>query len=193
MGNGSVYAPIDGDLLARTVGLLERRLAQRGLSIWISGIDGTGKSTLARALTGMLRAEGVDARCLHWYQWYINLVRTPPVLLHNRYRARRVLIFDRTITDNLAVLIGKRERLRWLLRPLLGAVRRFYPEPDCELYLFAGFNEIARRRPDTEERRFLAITDAYAHVLRYSNRVQLDSDPQLLGRALLLLSRLPPE
>jgi dTMP kinase len=52
---------------------VSRRLARRGLLVTFSGIDGSGKTTLARRLVDALRAEGHDAMYFwgHWRAWYM--------------------------------------------------------------------------------------------------------------------------
>jgi len=140
---------------------LRSRLRERGLAICISGVDGTGKTTLARQLVAGLDAAGMPSRHLHLHQWYINVFATPLLLLHNRHFGHKVLVFDRSIFDNIAVAAASPRFPRWLPKCALEVVRVLYPRFDHSFYLTADFGELVLRRPETREQRHAELTRMY--------------------------------
>src|SRR5687767_4023014 len=98
---------------------LRARLRQRGVAICLSGIDGSGKTTLARQLVGTLAQAGLPVRHLHVYHWYLNLFAMPALLLYNRHLGREILVLDRSFFDNIAVLSLSPRCPLWLPRSML--------------------------------------------------------------------------
>lgn len=174
----------DDSDVRRAVESLRSRLSKRGLAISISGIDGSGKTTLARDLVRMLNASGIRARYLHLYQWYWNMFRTPLLLLYNRYLGRRVLVLDRSIYDNIAVGILKLHSPRWLLRMILPAMASIYPRFDYRIYLSTSFDETRLRRPDTCKAHFMALTELYNEIGRRAKYARFRSDRKVFGEVL---------
>lgn len=184
MVDSALYETPDPALVLGATGMLRSRLRKRGVAIYISGIDGSGKTTLAQTLVEMLEASGLRAYHLHVYQWYWNVVLTPVLLLYNRYVGRKVLVLDRGIYDNIAVMAVKRHCPDWLSRVALSVVRVLYPRFDYRFYLVAAFPETVLRRPDTREARFVALGQVYDRVARRLQSMRLQSDRRLLGAAL---------
>jgi hypothetical protein len=167
--------------------ILRRYIHSRGLSIVITGADGSGKTTLATRLVETFRALGLPARCLHVHAWYANLLVMPFLLVRNRFIDRKVLILDRSIYDNLAVLAAKRG---WVVRPWVTiGLKVFYPGIDRAFYLHAERKEIALRRPDTDLDWHDRLSAAYAQIIRYSKHCVVDSDEWLYSRVVAELSR----
>jgi len=178
----------DSTLLQRAADRLRPILRKRGLAICISGIDGSGKTTLARQLVDGLDAAGLPSRYLHLYQWYVNLFATPVLLLYNRHVGRKVLLFDRSIFDNIAVAAASRRCPRWLTYGALASARALYPRFDHRFYLVTDFSETLRRRPDTREQRFAELTLIYEWIAATAGHVQLHSGPTLFGEVLALIA-----
>lgn len=167
---------------------LSAGLRERGLAICLSGIDGSGKTTLALQLVGRLTAAGLPARYLHLYQWYVNLLAVPLLLLYNRYFDRKVLIFDRSFFDNIAVAALSPRCPRWLPVGILRVALAFYPRFDYRFYLFADYDETLRRRPDTSEQRYAAMTSAYGWITSRARHIPLRSDAMLFDRVLRIVA-----
>jgi thymidylate kinase len=178
------YASPDAVLVQRAVGVLRSRLRKCGISIYISGIDGAGKTTLARAFVEILEAANMPARHMHVYQWYLNIILTPVLLLHNRYLGRRILIFDRGIYDNIAVLYLRQGCPEWMPRAAIDMVAALYPRMDHHFYLVTTFSEAVQRRPDTCAKRFMALTEIYEGIASRVRCIQLRSDKRLFCAAL---------
>lgn len=184
MVDSALYETPDSALVLEAIGMLRSRLHNHGVAIYVSGIDGSGKTTLARTLVDMLAASGMRARHMHVYQWYWNVVLMPVLLLYNRHVGRRVLVLDRGIYDNIAVMAVKRRCPGWLWRTALGLVHALYPQFDYRFYLVAEFPETVLRRPETREARFVALGQVYDRVARRLHCMRLQSDQRLLGAAL---------
>lgn len=165
----------------QAVEALRSRLRRRGVAISVCGIDGSGKTTLAKNLVRALGASGVPVRYLHVHQWYRNALTTPMLLLFNRYFARKTLVFDRGIYDNIAVVSVGRRCPRWLSRLMLAAVRGCYPRFDYRFYLVVSFDEARVRRPDTHRVRFAALSSIYDEIAFRAQYVQLRSDGNLFA------------
>lgn len=178
------YEKVDAAIVMRAVEVLRARLCVRGVAICLSGIDGSGKTTLAQALVETFEASGVRARHLHVYQWHLNIVLTPALLLYNRYVGRRVLVLDRGIYDNISVLAARGRCPKWFAFAAPGVVAMLYPKFDYCFYLFTTFPEIHLRRPDTCERRFAALSKIYDGVAQRLQCMRLQSDSGLFGAAL---------
>jgi thymidylate kinase len=160
------------------------RLRKRGLAISISGIDGSGKTTLARDVVRILEKSGVRARYLHLYQWYLNALSTPLLLLYNRYFGREVLVFDRSVYDNAAVALFRFDFPPAVVRAVLSSVSAIYPKFDYRIYLVTSLEETRIRRPGTCEKRFELLSKIYDEIARRVKYVRLQSDRQLLQAAL---------
>lgn len=174
----------DSMLLVQAVNVLRSRLHKGGLAISISGIDGSGKSTLARHLVHALEASGVPTRYLHLYQWYRNVLTTPIQLLYNRYFGRKLLVFDRSIYDNIAVVSMRHRCPRWLSNVALSVVLACHPKFDYRLYLVVAFDETLRRRPDTCENRFIVLSRIYDEIAYRAQYVRMRSDAHLFTAVL---------
>lgn len=184
MVDGVSYEVPDSALVLKAVEVLRSRLCKRGIAVYASGIDGSGKTTLARTLVETLEASGIRARHLHIYQWYLNIAWTPFLLLYNRHVGRQVLVFDRGIYDNVSVLAVRHRCPQWLSRAALSAVLALYPKFDYCFYLVAPFSEIILRRPDTCETRFVALGRFYDGIAFRVRSVRLQSNTRLFGAAL---------
>jgi adenylate kinase family enzyme len=160
------------------------RLRKRGLAISISGIDGSGKTTLARDVVQILQRSGIRARYLHWYQWYVNALSTPLLLLYNRYLGREVLVFDRSVYDNAAVALFKLGSPPTLVRVVLSSLSAIYPKFDYRIYLVASLEETQVRRPGTYEKRYKRLSRIFDEIARRARYVRLQSDSQLLQAVL---------
>lgn len=184
MSTDFVYERPDPELIRNAVELLQAKLSRRGIGICVSGIDGSGKTTLARGLVEVLRSSGLPARRLHLYQWYVNIAVTPLVLFYNRYFGRKILVLDRGIYDNVAVTIIKFPCPPWLSDIMIALMRACYPRVEYSFYLVANFAETLKRRPDTRERQFALLTNTYERMMARVRHDRLCSDEQSFNAAL---------
>lgn len=161
----------------------------RGVAISISGIDGSGKTTLAHELTRVLAGLDVPVRYLHVYQWHRNLLTTPVIIVVNRFFGRRVLVFDRTIYDNIAVLAIRRYCPHIFVMGILRLASRWYPRFDLRFYLHTTFPETCRRRPDTDACRYEMLRHIYDVISKRVSAVRLESDRRLFDAVLAEISR----
>lgn len=168
----------------RAAELLRSRLAKKGLVICLSGIDGSGKTTVARQLVEVLDASGVPVCHLHLYQWYVNVLVTPVRLLYNRYIGRKVLVFDRSIYDNIAVASIKQHCPQGLTRAALEVVLTCYPKFDYRFYLVAEWAETLRRRPDMDKEWFVLLSGTYDEITFRARHMRLPSDEHLFAAVL---------
>lgn len=155
-------------------------LPRRGLSICFSGIDGCGKTTLSTQLSNAIGAAGIPVRRLHIYHWYHNVFTTPAIIIYNRFVGRRVLIFDRTIYDNLVVAGVASPRLRRYLPLLFRLLRTLYPGFDFRYYLHVSFDQTMVRRPNTEHDRFFLLEKIYELMMTASRWHVLKTDRDVL-------------
>jgi thymidylate kinase len=172
----------------RAVDALEIAASRKGVAISISGIDGSGKSSLAQVLVQMLQRSTVSVRYMHVYRWYANILTTPVVILYNRYVSRRVLVLDRCIYDNIGVAAARQGVPNRLFRAALRVVLACYPEFDHRFYLVVPFAETLRRRPDTREKEFMTLTAVYENIAARAGYVRLQSDSTLIEKVLNVLS-----
>jgi energy-coupling factor transporter ATP-binding protein EcfA2 len=184
MADNASYGAPDSALVLKAVEVLRSRLSKHGATIYLSGIDGSGKTTLAEALVETLKESGVQVRSLHIYQWYLNVLLTPFLLLYNRHLGREVLVLDRGIYDNISVLAVKERFPDWILRAALRVVPVFYPKFDYHFYLVATLSETILRRPDTCEARFVTLRKIYDEVSSRVRCKRLQSDAHLFDAAL---------
>jgi hypothetical protein len=184
VADGVSYEVPDPALVLKAVEVLRSRLCKRGIAIYVSGIDGSGKTSLARTLVETLKASGMRAHHLHVYQWYLNIVWIPVLLLYNRYMGREILIFDRGIYDNISVLVVSHPFIGRLSRLALGLVITLYPSFDYRFYLVATFPEIVLRRPGSCEKRYKALSSIYDAIVLRARFSRLQSDRWLFAAAL---------
>lgn len=184
MSTDFIYEDPDPEVMRNVVEMLHKRLSTKGVAICLSGIDGSGKTTLARSLVEALKGEGVPTRRLHYYQWYVNIIITPIVILYNRLFGRKVLVLDRGIYDNLAVMTLKFRCPRLLSDVLARLMRVVYPKVDYSFYLVASFNDTLERRSDTRQSRFTLLTENYDRLMRHVRHCVVRSDEQLFNAAL---------
>lgn len=184
MSTNFAYKRPDPELIQNVVELLEKRLSRHGIGICVSGIDGSGKTTLALGLVEILCSSGLPARRLHLYQWYVNIAVTPIVLFYNRYFGRKVLVLDRGIYDNFAVMGIKISRPSWFSSIAFSVMRLCYPRVDYSFYLFASFSETLKRRPDTRENQFFRLSKTYEEMMACVQHARLRSDDQSFNAAL---------
>jgi len=163
---------------------LRDRLQKRGIAIAVSGIDGSGKTTICKQLLDALTASGLPVTHVHIYRWHRNLLYTPWLLLHNRWRARRVLLFDRTIFDNVAVAVAERRLPRRWLPAAVRVLCAFYPSFDYRFFLTAPFEEIAVRRPGTTAARYSSMLELYRYIFSAVGFTELRSDASLFANVL---------
>jgi thymidylate kinase len=180
----AAYEQVEPGLLHGAVEALRSRLCKRGIAVCISGINGSGKTSLARHLVGAMETADIPARHLHLYQWYANIIVTPLLLFHNRYLGRRVLVCDRTIYDNLAVAASRHRLPSWLSRIALHIVLACYPTFDHRFYLATNLSEVLSRRPGTDKKWFLVLSCAYNEISSRAGYTRLQSDARLFDQVL---------
>jgi hypothetical protein len=172
------------ELIQNAVGLLQKKLSRRGIGICVSGIDGSGKTTLAGSLVEILKNSGLPARRLHLYQWYVNIAVTPFVVFYNRYLGRKILVLDRGIFDNVAVMTIKFPCPPWLSDIMVALMCVCYPRVEYSFYLVASFTETLKRRPDTREHQFALLTKTYERMMARVRHDRLCSNEQSFNAAL---------
>ena len=169
---------------------LQQRLAKGlradSLYISLSGLDGSGKSTLAREICQAMTAAGIGCQIIHVFAWYKTLTLVPYRMITGRSRGH-VLIFDRSIYDNLVVLFARGPAPLWLARLTTGLVHLLYPRFDQRFFLYAPFEVIAQRRPEISRRRYEVMLERYQTVLAVADYQRLVSTPALFKQVLSLL------
>jgi len=188
-GDGLSIEPVlDNQLMAEKIKALGDRLDARGLSICLMGIDGSGKTTLSTQLSEIFNRLNVRNRRLHIYSIYQNMLTTPLLLLWNRYYARRMLIFDRTIFDNIAVFFGTRPSLHCLLPFTLRMIRLLYPGYDHYIYLQTTFDETMLRRPEVAPKRYHQLSRSYKIIIDKGGFDIFDSTQSLLENVIEVIT-----
>ena len=181
----SVEAPSEARLRA-----LQQRLAKdlrtNSLYISLSGLDGSGKSTLARDICQAMTAAGIPCQITHVFEWYKNLTVVPYRMVTGRWPGQ-VLIFDRSIYDNLVVFFARSLAPLWLVRLATGLVHLLYPRFDHRFFLYAPFEVIAERRPEISCRRYEVMLERYQTDLAVANYRPLAATPALFDEVLSLL------
>lgn len=175
---------LDDAATVERVSRFRERLSRRGMSICLNGIDGSGKTTLAKQLLTVLNSAAVPARFLHIYRWHSNVLVTPWIILKNRYFGKNLIIFDRNVYDNVAVFFTSARRSRWLLSACLWVLNALYPDFDHKFYLEVSFEETKRRRPDTILERFTSLSEIYGAIVNSSHHTVIQSDETTLGTVL---------
>jgi cytidylate kinase len=169
---------------------LQHRLAKDlrtdSLYISLSGLDGSGKSTLAREICQAMTTAGIRCQIMHVFAWYKNLTVVPYRMIIGRSRGE-VLIFDRSIYDNLVVLFARVLVPLWLVRLATGLVHFLYPRFDHRFFLYAPFEVIAQRRPEISCRHYEVMLERYLTVLTVADYQRLASTPALFEEVLSLL------
>lgn len=176
----TVYVSPDAVLVRRATDVLRSRRRVHGINIYISGIDGSGKTTLAQTLVELLTASALPTQRLHIYQWYLSVLWTPILLLHNRYIGHKVLLLDRSIYDNVAVLATRSWFPAWLARVTICIAAAAYPKADYHFYLFTTLSKTVQRRPETCAKRFAALSKTYEEIGLRVQCMALPSDMKLL-------------
>jgi cytidylate kinase len=165
---------------------LVKDLRAHSLYISLSGLDGSGKSTLAREICQAVTAAGVRCQIVHVFAWYKTLTVVPYRMIAGRSRGQ-VLIFDRSIYDNLVVFFARSLAPLWLARLATGLVRFLYPRFDHRFFLYAPFEVIAERRPEISCRHYEVMLERYQTVLAVADYRPLAATPALFDEVLSLL------
>jgi len=128
------------------------------------GAEGAGKTTLAQQLEILFAHAGVLTERRHIYGFFNNAFVAPFVLLWNRYVGGKVIIFDRTIFDNLANFTVTRHWAAGWLPFLLTIFRPWYPRHDHNFYLEATPDDTLSRRARTDVARLQRFLLAYRSI-----------------------------
>lgn len=164
--------------MAKGVKDITEKGRRRGIAIFVSGLDGSGKTTLALELCRRFREAGIDAEHCHIHAWYKHIVITPMLLLSNRVFGRKVLVFDRTIYDNLAVRYVANPRLRRVLKAAVRITTVVQPKPNIAICLFASFSQTLQRRPESSERAFKSFDYIYRYIVQWCGFIALESNAE---------------
>jgi len=122
----------------------ERRLGQHGLTVWFTGLSGSGKSTIAIALERELSARGILCRILDGDNVRsginANLGFSPDDRRENIRRIAEVCrLFTETGIVTLAAFVSPQRELREMARRIVG------PEDFVEIYVSTPLSECERR------------------------------------------------
>ncbi len=122
----------------------ERQLRQRGLTVWLTGLSGSGKSTVAIALERMLSAEGFLCRLIDGDNLRTGLNANLGFSEEDRREnIRRIAevckLFTQTGIVTLAAFVSPTEELRALARERIGEEEFF------EVYIATPLEECERR------------------------------------------------
>ncbi len=122
----------------------ERQLRQRGLTIWFTGLSGSGKSTVAIALEQLLAREGFMCRLLDGDNIRSGLNSNLGFSDEDRREnIRRIAEVCRLFTDTgivtMAAFVSPTDELRELARERIGA------EDFFEVYVSTPIEECERR------------------------------------------------
>lgn len=144
MNGGDNIHPVFDRMLGREV--KEARLGQRGLVIWLYGLSGSGKSTIAIALERRLAQEGFYTQILDGDNVRSGLNRNLGFSDEDRTEnIRRIAevarLFAHAGVVTLTSFITPRRDLRDLARKIIGS------EDFLEVYVEASFATCAQRDP----------------------------------------------
>ena len=122
----------------------ERRLGQRGITVWFTGLSGSGKSTIAIALERELSARGILCRILDGDNIRsginANLGFSPDDRRENIRRIAEVCkLFTETGIVTLAAFVSPQRELREMARTIVGA------DDFVEVYVSTSLAECERR------------------------------------------------
>ncbi len=122
----------------------ERRLGQHGVTVWFTGLSGSGKSTIAIALERELSARGILCRILDGDNIRsginANLGFSPDDRRENIRRIAEVCkLFTETGVVTLAAFVSPQRELRELARRIVG------PDDFVEVYVSTPLAECERR------------------------------------------------
>ncbi len=122
----------------------ERQLRQRGITVWFTGLSGSGKSTVAIALERMLSGEGLLCRLLDGDNIRSGLNSNLGFSEEDRREnIRRIAEVCRLFTDTgvitLAAFVSPTRELRALAEKCIGA------EDFFEVYIATPLSECERR------------------------------------------------
>ncbi len=122
----------------------ERRLGQHGLTVWFTGLSGSGKSTIAIALERELSARGILCRILDGDNIRsginANLGFSPDDRRENIRRIAQVCrLFTETGIVTLAAFVSPQRELRDMARRIIG------DEDFIEVYVSTPLSECERR------------------------------------------------
>lgn len=169
------------------LGEFQRAVSRNGVSVCLSGIDGSGKTTLAEQLVSVLASLGVPTKRLHFYRWYKALFFLPVIITYNKYFGRRGLILDRNIYDNVAVLFSRHPRLSRFLTPLVWVLRTVLPPCDHSIYIRITLEEALSRRPNLAPLTYEAMSKAYEVIVPIVDYKPVSSNEQILSTVLQYL------
>lgn len=122
----------------------EQQLGQRGMTLWFTGLSGSGKSTIAIALEQRLAREGILCRILDGDNIRRGINRGLGFSEEDRREnIRRIAEVCKLFTDTgivvLAAFVSPTEELRSMARDIIGA------EDFVEIYVSTPLEECERR------------------------------------------------
>lgn len=179
----------DPTLLTEAIGSLKDMLERRGVTISVSGVDGSGKTMITTLLAKTLQDADIAVLRLHSYQWYLNVTMTPVRILINRYVGRKVILLDRSVYDNIAVFLSMHRIWQSVADIIIGFVSNVYPTFDYRFYLSTSLGEGLRRRPEMSESQLSHFQQIYAPIVRRAKYLELESDDRLLDGVLEQLAQ----
>jgi len=172
--------PPDAALVAALRGCLRRR----GISLALSGVDGSGKTFLARALRGTLAPASIPIRIEHRFRWSDNLLAIPALILWNRFFGRRLLVFNRCWVDNLAKLFPVTPRGHRWLRRVARCWAALSPAFDRVLLLEVSYDEVRRRGRRLDREEYARLERNYAVLTAEARLYPVDSNGEVLTTVL---------
>jgi predicted glycoside hydrolase/deacetylase ChbG (UPF0249 family)/SAM-dependent methyltransferase len=169
--------------ISDALGECRARLDQRGFTISLSGLDGSGKTTMARELAAALRDAGIAVRTHHVYRLLSNLLWTPRVI-RRAHRESGVQIFDRGIHDNIAHLLAHHPHWpnvmkRWLIR-----FAQRYPACDLRVLMHTDAIRTRARRPEVSTETHARFDRAYRRIATVADLEIIESDAEALHQVL---------
>jgi thymidylate kinase len=144
------------------------------------GQEGAGKTTLARQLHATFRAAGIPSRYLHVHGFLKHLVHTPWLAVQNRYLGKAILVFDRSIYDNIVVHTWRSGLKARIVGYLFTLISPLYPKHDIGFYLHCPLELIRERRLNTASYRYQAQQECYERISTKLAFVPLESTRPIL-------------
>lgn len=137
--------------------------AGRGHVIAISGVDGSGKTTLVRSLVEALEAQGKTTRTCHIHSWLKNTT-TMPGKVRSMKSMDGISILDRSLYDNIAVLATRFSFPFWLVRLMTRCANLLYRSIDLRILLTVTSEDLITRRPNEDHALLMKSARIYNEI-----------------------------
>lgn len=157
-----------------------------GIVITISGVDGSGKTTLVAQLAERFQKAGWTVQPFHVHSWLLNIT-VMPFRMWRAKSAGTVSILDRSVYDNIAVLLSKRHIPLWLARRMIQTANLLYQSIDLKIVLTASPDELMARRPEESKELLLRKRAVYEVIAKQGDFTVFQSAGDVESRVIDLI------